>query len=170
MKKLIIVIALLLIFGILFVYPKTPKTTARFITNRTFERSEDAFFTREIVMYPSNVKIISPDNPSNLDIGIVGDPWNLNFGVLPVGVNGKRFVNVANYREITSKVKLVCYGDICSKVTFDKNNLILHEGDEEKITVTLNASSSVPGEYSGEIHIVSDIPKTPVISDLLGWK
>ena len=169
MKKLIIAIILILVLGMFFIFPENPETTANFITNRTFEKSEDIFFNREIVMYPSNVNIISPENPSDVAIGIVGDPWNLNFGILPVGVNGKRFVNLANYKEITSKVRLVCYGDICSKISFDKNDLILREGDEEKITVTLNTASSVPGDYSGEIHIVSEIPKMAVINNLLGW-
>jgi len=170
MKKiLIIAIVLLAILSLLFLLPKKPKTTASFITNRTFERSEDMLFIREIVKYPTNITIISPENPSKIPVGIVGDPWNLNFGVFPIGINGKRFVNVANYNEPISKIKLVCYGDICSMITFDKNDFILHKGDEAKITVHLNTSLSSPGSYSGEIHILSEIPKTSFISVLLGW-
>jgi len=170
MKKILIMgIILLAGLSILFLFLKNPRTTASFITSRTFERSEDVLFIREIVKYPSNVTIISPENPSNVPIGIVGDAWNLNFGILPVGVNGKRFVNVANYNEPLSKIKLLCYGNICPMITFDKNDFILHKGDEDKITVHLSTSSFSPGDYSGEIHILSEIPQNSFISVLLGW-
>ena len=170
MKKILVVaIVVLAILGVFLIFPKNPKTTASFITNMTFERSEDIFFIHEIVKYPSNVTIISLENPSNMAVGIVGDPWNLNFGVLPIGVNAKRFVNVANYNEPISKIELVCHGNICSKITFDKNDLILNKGNEDQITVYLNTSLSSPGNYHGEIHILSETPKNSFISVLLGW-
>jgi len=167
-RSILITILLLAVLGMLFLLNK-PKMTASFITNRTFERSEDIFFVYEVVKYPSNVTIISVENPSNMTVGIVGDPWNLNFGVLPVGVNGKRFVNVANYKEPMSKIRVVCFGNICSLITFDKNNFILHEGEESQITVSLNTNLSNPGNYFGEIHILSEIPKNSLISSVLGW-
>jgi len=170
MKKiLIITIVLIIIFGIFFFFSKKPKKTAGFITNRTSERTEDIFFIREIVKYPSNVTIVSPENPSNLTIGIVGDPWNLNFGVLPIGVNGKRFLNVANYKEPMYKIEINCYGNICPMINFDRNDFILHKGDEAKITVTLDTSLSSPGDYIGEIEVLSERPKFSFLSTILGW-
>jgi hypothetical protein len=170
MKKIfIITIVLLTILSILVLSTKKPKKTASFITNRTSERFEDIFFIYDVVKYPSNVTIISLENPSNIPIGIVGDPWNLNFGILPFGVKGKRFVNVANYDEPIYKTKLVCYGNICPMIKFDKNDLILHKGEEAQITVSLDTSLSPPGDYVGEIEVLSERPKFSFLITILGW-
>ena len=170
MKKILISsIVILAILVILSSFPEKPRTTAKFVTNRTIEVSEDWLFIRETTIYPSNVTIITQETSSNIPIGIVEDAWNINFGILPVGVNGKRFINVANYNQPMSKTRLVCHGSICPMITFDKNDFKLHKGDEVKISVHLNTSLSSAGDYSGEIHILSEIPKTSFISFLLDW-
>jgi hypothetical protein len=41
-------------------------------------------------------------------------------------------------------------------ISFDRNNIILHKGDELKVTVLLNSTLSTrTGNFTGEIDIVS---------------
>ncbi len=170
MKKLLIVVIVLVIFLFGLLFYKRPATKTGFVTNMTVERSENPLFFYEIIKYPSNVEIIPIEPGTSHRVGIVGDPWNVNFGVLQPGINGKRFLNVANYKEQTYHVKIVSYGNISSMISFSEDDFILYKGDEKKITVFLNTSLSTrPGNYTGEIDIISESTKIPFLGKILGW-
>jgi len=158
MKK-ILVILLIILFFVLFVLLSIfsePEVKTNFVKNETVEKKEDLFFVYETVMYPSNVQIIRLENKSNITIGITGDPWNLNFGVIPIGIESRRFLNLVNYKDENYKVEIQAYGNISPMISFDKNDFILHKGDELKITVLLNSTlSKETGNFTGEIDIFS---------------
>jgi hypothetical protein len=158
MKKKIIILLIILFFVLFILLSNFPGSEVKtsFVTNETAEKTEDLFFIYETVMYPSNVKIIKLENKSNITVGITGDPWNLNFGVVPIGVDSRRFINLANYKEKNYKVEMHAYGNISHMISFDKNNIILHKGDELKITALLNSTLSTgTGNFTGEIDIIS---------------
>jgi hypothetical protein len=87
---------------------------------------------------------------------ITGDTCNLNFGVIPIGIESRRFLNLVNYKDENYKVEIQAYGNISPMISFDKNDFILHKGDELKITVLLNSTlSKETGNFTGEINIFS---------------
>jgi len=171
MKKILIIVLLsLAVLGLSIIFSREKKVTTGFVTNVSFNVTEDLFFIHEIVKYPTNVTVVKLEDSSEVPIGITGDPWNINFGVLPVGVRGKRTINIANYKQPVFRIKIVCYGDICHMITFDKNDFLLHEGEEAQVVATLDTSlSPFSGDYKGEIDVISDRPKYSFISSILGW-
>ena len=169
MKKSLIMVVFLVILLLGLLFYKRPVTKTGFVTNVTTERSENPLFFYEIIKYPSNVEIISKESTS-ARVGIVGDPWNLNFGIFQPGINGKRFLNLANFKEQPYHVRLVSYGNISRMISFSENDFILYKGDEKKITVFLNSSLSIgPGNYTGEIDIISESTKIPYLGKIL-WR
>jgi len=152
----IIILLIILVLFLIFLIFYEPNVKTNFVENMTVEKTEDLFFVYETVMYPSNVQIIRLKNKSNITVGITGDPWNINFGLIPIGVESRRFVNLANYKNENYKVKINVYGNISPMISFDKNNFIMHKGDELKLTVLLNSTvSAKTGNFTGEIDIIS---------------
>ncbi len=158
MEKILLIILIILFFLLflrVFYFPE-PKIKTNFITNLTVEKTENPFFIHETIKYPTNVSIIKLMDKSNITVGMTVDPWNLNFGVVPIGVESRRFINLANYKEENYKVEIHAYGNISPMISFDRNNIILHKNDELKITVSLNSTLSTEiGNFTGEIDIVS---------------
>jgi len=170
MKKLLIVAIVLVICLLGLLFYKRPVTKTGFVTNMTIERTENPFFFYEIIKYPSNVEIIPPEPSTSYRVGITGDPWNVNFGVFQPGINGKRFLNVANYKEQEYHVKVICHGNISPMISFSEDDFILYKGEEKKITVFLNTSlSTESGNYTGEIDIISENTKIPLIGRIFAW-
>ena len=170
MKKIPIII-LIILFFVLFLLLSTfsgPKNKINFVENETVEKTEDPFFIYETIMYPTNVSIIKLENKTNITLGITGDPWNLNFGVVPIGVDSRRFINLANYKEENYKVEILVYGNISPMVSFDKNNIILHKGDELKVTALLNSTiATKKGSFTGEIDVISKGARYSFLEGLL---
>jgi len=155
-KKLVALFVLIFLLVILFLLLPEPEVKTSFVTNVTVEKTENPFFVYETINYPTNVRIIKLENKSNITVGIVGDPWNLNFGFVPIGIESRRFINLANYKEQNYRVEIKAYGNISPMISFDKSNIILHKGDELKVTVLLNSTLSPKiGNFTGEIDIVS---------------
>jgi len=139
-----------------------------FVKNMTTEKNVGLFFVYETVKYPSNVEIIKLENKSNITLGITGEPWNLNFGVIPVGIESRRFINLANKNEEIFRVEIYLYGNISPMVSFDRNNFILRKGDEVKVTALLNSTlSGGTGKFMGEIDIVSRRARIPFFNVIL---
>ncbi|MDI6826313.1 MAG: hypothetical protein QMD36_03945 [Candidatus Aenigmarchaeota archaeon] len=168
MKKIIIgfILIFLIISGMYF-YNKT-KVKPDFVANMSTEKKVDLFFVYEIVKYPSNVEIIESEKKSNITLGMTGDPWNLNFGIIPIGTESRRFMNLANKKEEIYKVEIYVYGNISPMVSFDRNNFILRKGDEVKVTALLNSTlSKGAGKFMGEIDIVSKRARIPFLNVIL---
>lgn len=174
MKKMIrglilaslILISLILMYEIHLYYGFNIKKD--FVKNMTTEKNSGIFFVYETVKYPSNVEIIKLENKSNISIGMTGDSWNLNFGVIPVGIENRRFINLANKNEGIYRVEIHVYGNISPMVSFDKNNIVLRKGDEVKITALLNSTlSERTGKFVGEIDVISKRSRIPLFNVIL---
>jgi hypothetical protein len=131
------------------------------ITNRTFFSYSDLFFKYEITRYPSSVEIVPVESSQQkILVGLSADPWNLNFGIIPVGKNfGKRFINLVNLKEKDAKIVLKVDGNISKFVKFSKNNFILHPNENVTIEVTFYAEGASVGNYTGVISVIVQRPK-----------
>ncbi len=129
-----------------------------FVENRTFEVYESPFFIFERVRYPSKVEIV--EEGERMLLGFVTDPWNLNFGIIPLGGYGTRNVKIFNSENYSVRVKLYAYGSINPLIKFEKNDLVLKPNETLTINIFLNTTNSTkPGNYTGEIDIVIKKPK-----------
>jgi len=128
--------------------------------NRTFERKEGIFFNKEITIYPSNVEIVEYlPNQSKLQIGVTIETWNINFGVLPEGVDGRRYLNLDNIEEGRYKILIKSAGNISSMINIDEDEFYLSPGEYRQVPVFLNTTGSKSGNYTGEIAVITIIPK-----------
>ncbi len=157
-------IVLLILLGIaIWYYPSGPR---QFVSNQTFEKYSDPFFDYEITRYPSNVEIILPQSKEKLTIGFVTDPWNINFGIIPVGSYGTRHLTITNSEKNKVRVNMKVYGNIKPLISFNKNNFILSPNGSVYIDVFLNTTEKTqPGNYTGEIDVMVKKPKF----DFLDW-
>ncbi|MEM5829352.1 MAG: hypothetical protein QW040_00065 [Candidatus Aenigmatarchaeota archaeon] len=148
----------LILFTLLTNLPYQPKGL---VENRTFEKYYDLFFTYEITRYPTSAQVLpAQPNHEKLTLGVVVDPWNLNFGIVPAGKNFvTRFVDLTNLKEKDAKIMVRVYGNISPFVNFTKNNFILKPNENAMIEVKFYAEKAEIGNYSGEIDVVVQRPR-----------
>lgn len=159
-RKIYFLIPLVLVAaGALFFYLES-LPVEQFVTNQTFVKYSDSFFSYEATKYPSNVKIVSPNyEQRNMTLGLVTDPWNINFGIIPLGGYGTRHLAISNSEKNKVKIDFKVYGDISSIVRFSKNSFILKPNESVYIDIVLNTSLlNKEGNYSGEIDVVVKKP------------
>jgi len=162
-KEITIAIVILIIF--LFIATLDPSGPTDLVNEKVISNYSNIFFDYKIIRYPTNVEIIQPEE--NVNIGIVADPWNLNFGSLPGnGSYATRYISITNSGEKYNRIKLKSYGNITSLLKFGKNDFTLSENGTTAVEVTLNTSSSEFGNYSGEIDAVIKVPKYDFLSVL----
>lgn len=179
MKGKIMVLILIILVSFLFFslykgyfsFYKGYSSPKNFVSNQTFERSEDTFFKYEILKYPTDVEIIKPEPRKQTSIGIVVDPYNLRFGRIPTGGNSvNRYVVLVNLQEKKAKVEFNVFGDISPMVSFSDNNFLLNAYENVTVTVLLSTTETTPpGNYSGEIDVVTKRPKYDFLYQILGW-
>ena len=143
-----------LIVGI-FIFSSVPLLQPNeFVTNKTFERKQSLFFNVEINRYPTKVQVMNYTK-EKITVGVNVDPWNLNFGIVPIGKNyASRFINLFNSNKKDVKVILKVYGNISEFVTFSKNNFYLKPNQSVTIKINFNAENASIGNYSGEIDVI----------------
>jgi hypothetical protein len=171
-KKLVIILVIILLALIGAILSLSgPGAPREFVTNRTFETWENLFLSYEIIRYPSHVEIIKQPElgKSNITVGVVVDPWNLNFGVIPTGGSrGRRFLILTNLKEKEAKIKLRAYGNISSMIGFGKNDFTLNKNENITVDVFLYTSeTTLLGNYSGEIDVIISRPKYDFLYNFL---
>jgi len=158
-KSFLIIILIFLFFVLIKLTFNT-----NFITNFLTEKTDKLFYVFELEKkYETKVSIID-QNTSDIFLGITAD--NLEFGIIPLSAVSKRFINLTNDDEINYIILLKSTGNISPMVKFDNNNFILHKGENTTITVLLDSSfASNPGNYTGEVSIISKRPRFSFLSD-----
>ncbi|MFH1473656.1 MAG: hypothetical protein ABIE55_02060 [Candidatus Aenigmatarchaeota archaeon] len=157
MKVVGIVVLVFLVVAFLFIFSKQPPVPEEFVSIRTVENYSTFFHNYEILRYPSSVEIMPIENLNEtIVIGFVTDPWNINFGIIPGnGSYVTRTIEVSNKGGDNNEVFLNAYGNISPLVVFSKNNFILKPDEKASIEIFLYSKDSEPGNYSGEIDVVS---------------
>jgi len=144
---------LIIVISSYYFYPR------EFVKNQTFEIYENPFFIFEKARYPSNVEIVEKGEEGML-LGFVTDPWNLNFGIIPLGGYGTRSITLFNSESSKVKVKLKAYGEIKDLVRFEKNDFILKPNEKVNVNIFLNTTNSTRiGNYTGEIDVIIKKPR-----------
>jgi hypothetical protein len=139
-----------------------------FVTGSSFENCTDMFFNDEITKYPSFVDVAKflPSNQS-LALGLVLDPWNLNFGTVPAGDNYvTRFIDLSNLKDKPVKITMASYGNLSGRVQFGKNDFILGPGEKTTVEVRAYATNATVGNYTGQIDIFVKKPKVRFLYDM----
>jgi hypothetical protein len=158
----IVFIILLIILGMLIanvsIYQQQPKELA---VDKSFVTYSDLLFNYEITKYPSGAEIsVTEPLQERLTVGVVVDPWNLKFGVIPAGNNfGTRFIDLSNLKEKEVKVSFKVYGNITPFVKFDENDFMLQPKENITVKVNFYTASAEVGNYSGEIDVIIQRPQ-----------
>lgn len=161
-KEIIIFVAFLILF--LFISTRDPEEPKEFVNDKVVSNYSNLFFNYKIIRYPTNVSIVS-FTTENIDVGIVTDPWNLNFGIIPGnGSYIKRYMNLNNFREKYNRIYIKAYGNITPLIKFSKNFFSLKENESTVIEVGLYTDSADLGNYTGEIDVIIKIPKYESLS------
>jgi hypothetical protein len=130
------------------------------VDDMTFKKYSSLFYDYDVVMYPSSVEVKSIESFSEgLEVGIVKDPWNLNFGSIPVTSSSIRYIEMANIGNKEVRVRFRVYGNISPFVTFSERAVKLNKNETSKVKVTFNSNGAEPGNYTGRIDRIVKIPK-----------
>jgi hypothetical protein len=162
-KSFLIIILIFLFFALIKLTFNT-----NLITDFLTEKTEKLFYVFKLEKnYEAKVSIVEQQNTFDIFLGVTSD--NLEFGIIPLGSVSKRFLNLANGNETNNKILLIATGNISPMVKFDKNNFVLHKNENATITVLLDSSlASNPGDYTGEVSIISKRPKFSFLSNMEG--
>ena len=156
-KEITIAIVILIIF--LFIATIDPSEPTELANEKTITNYSNLFFDYKIIRYPTSAEIV-PVTEENINLGVVTDPWNIKFGVIPGnGSSVRRYINIKNTNGNFSKIKLKTYGNITPLVNFSKNDFILNGNESAVIEVNLYSESADVGNYSGEIDVIVKAPK-----------
>lgn len=162
-----ILISLILYFITSTHYSPNPEV---FANEMDFYNHSDIFFNYEIWRYHSNVTVseLTMQNES-VTLGVVVDPWNLNFGIIPSGNNsGARVIEFDNMKENPAKVYVEVYGNLTPHVETSNNNFIIQPKENVVIDLIFEARNAAPGNYEGEIDVIIQKPKYSFIYSL--WR
>jgi hypothetical protein len=160
MKLKIIILVVVLILVLFFLSKNIRLSVKGFVTNATFDKSEDPIFKYEVIKYPCNFEIKKIRPQEEILIGVTVETWNLNFGTIPAGNRARRYIVLTNNKDERVKVNFNVYGNITPMISFSKNNFLISKNENLTITVSLiTTNTTSPGNYSGEIDVVTKIPK-----------
>jgi hypothetical protein len=164
-----LIIALIILVAAFVVLLNCNDTSKQIVSNQTFERKSDLIFNYEITKYPSHVQVSEVDlSKDNVTVGVVIDPWNLDFGIIPIGNNyGTRFVDLSNMKNQSATISFKTYGNITPFVKYSNNDFILSSNDKESVKVIFYATAAPVGNYSGEIDVIVKTVKYDFLSFLL---
>jgi len=138
------------------------------LANKTYEKYENSIFTYEVIRFPTFVDIIDFTD-DDLTIGISNDPYNLGFGIIPVGSMGKRVIRVDNNETIPSKVKIMKNGNISSFLEIGEDVFVLGMNETKSVDVQLKTGEDTEiGTYTGVIDLIIVKPKYKGFEFLLG--
>jgi hypothetical protein len=156
-KEVTIAIIILIIF--LFIATLDPFEPTDLVNEKTISNYSNLFFDYKIIRYPTSAEIV-PVTEENINLGIVTDPWNIKFGIIPGnGSYVKRYINIKNMNENFSKITLKTYGNITPLVNFSKNDFDLSGNESVAVEANLYTESAEFGNYSGEIDVIIKTPK-----------
>jgi hypothetical protein len=160
MKIEIISVLIVAVVAFMFIFSKEPAAPEDFVNNRTVENYSTFFYNYEILKYPSRVEIMPIESISeNVVLGFDTDPWNINFGIIPGnGSYATRTIEISNKEEKDNEITLRVYGNISPLVVFSRDKFILKPGEKSSIEIFLYSRDSEPGNYSGEIDVLSKKP------------
>lgn len=174
-QKIFIVIAVIIIAAAIFLSqaanpPK--KTFSDVVDEHSFSRESDTLYDYEINRYPSSA-VIGDTVSGNALIGFDVDPTKLNFGTIPAnGSYSRKVINLTGVADKKARVYIEARGDIKPFVNISKSDFVMDNGDKEEIEVFFytinNGLYADVRTYTGEIHVVVQVPKYDFVYGLWG--
>jgi len=158
-RAILLIISILVVVFLMFSLIEYVPMPREYVMNMTYKEYANVLYKYEIMMYPSRAEVtyVGPEQ-ERIGVGVVTDPWNLNFGSVPMGGSYSRYVDLTNIGEKDAKVIFRVYGNITPFVGFSKDNFILHPKESISVKITFKSSDEV-GNYTGRIDRIVKIPK-----------
>jgi hypothetical protein len=116
-----------------------------------------------IMVVASFIRITRQVAENESKIGVSIDPFNLNYGILPLGSNNTKMLVINNYEKGPVKVSLYVSGNISPFITFSENNFILDKTSKE---VWIKMAGASEGNFTGTLYASI---KKPLAGWLISW-
>ncbi len=123
-------------------------------------------FTKNMTQFNMSAQVIKISGPDT-KIGFAAQTDELNFGRVPLGGRSTKFIDVSNTFNSPVKLKAHLSGNITPLVDLSEQEVLLDPKETTQIRVTFN--SNAIGNYSGNINIISHIPKYSLCNWLLEY-
>ncbi|VVB52449.1 Uncharacterised protein [uncultured archaeon] len=115
-------------------------------------------YKEKVYRFPANFTVLPSDiGSSKLNIGVATDTASLNFGIVPVGFNVTKTLNITSPESNNAKIFIRVKGNISSQLNPSSDSVNLAPGT--KNIVTLVAAGTEIGEYSGEVQVIIKVPR-----------
>lgn len=133
------------------------------IGNVTVKVRDGILFKRETTKYPA--RIFVTEHLEKLGVSI--DPHELHFGRVAPNMSVRKRLNVHNGYDLPVKVNLVARGNISAMLSFEPRDFILQPNQSQEVEV--KAVARTVGNYTGEVHVVVNLPKYGWLTSFLSW-
>ena len=123
-------------------------------------------FTKNTTQFNMSAQVIKISGPDT-KIGFAAQTDELNFGRVPLGGRSTKFIDVSNTFDSPVKLKAHLSGNITPLIDLSEQEVLLGPKESTQMRVTFN--SNAIGNYSGNINIISHIPKYSLCHWLLEY-
>ncbi len=133
------------------------------LKNENFYIEENYFFKFEIRRFFSNISIISPNESKKLAFQL--EPEMLTFGTYTKTEDVKsvrRILFIKNDLYDIIYFKIICQGNICRNLKFEKELGKLNKNESQSIEIRFDIENATLGYYQGFVYVISIIPKNEI--------
>ncbi len=129
-------------------------------TTRIFEQKENILFRYEIIRYATRLNVTEfSHNKTTKELGMNLDPTNLYLGRIPISSSSEKTLNLTNNLNESYKMNFFVFGNISKLIKLEKE-IIIKPGENIEYLIIAKTDLTTPaGMYTGEIDIVTIIPK-----------
>jgi len=137
------------------------------VTEKTLDKASDTLFSYDIIKYPAEVEVTTPEPGKNPTIGFNVDTSVLNFGTLFANGTSKRQINMTSKDDRASHVKMYAFGPVKDMIKFNETEFLL--AGNKSIDIILSTGNAAPGTYKGEIDVMIQRSNNELMRRFLGF-
>ncbi|MFH1127228.1 MAG: hypothetical protein V1718_03930 [archaeon] len=124
-------------------------------------------FIKETKQFNMTAEAINASGP-NTKIGFAAQTYELNFGRLPLGGRSTKFIDVSNTFKSPVKIKTIIEGNIKQFIDLSDDEILLEPEKNTQLKITFNSLET--GNFSGNIKIVTYVPKYNMVNGLVEYR
>lgn len=165
LKKIILLILIIIVISLIIFIKNTIKLKLEPSDSlnesvRIFEQRENKLFRYEIIRYATRLNVTEfPHNKTTKEMGMNLDPTNLYLGRIPISSSSEKTLNLTNNLNESYKMNFFVFGNISKLIKLEKEITIKPGQNIEYLIIAKTDLRTPIGMYTGEIDIVTIIPK-----------
>ncbi len=142
------------------------------VSSNILESRQNPFFIETVERYPMSVEVVNTSE--KISLGVVAEAEIFRFGRINLGTQSRKVMTMRNPSNRAAKVRLYVFGSIANITRIGRWNMNWTEkreyviGPHQNISIEVGVEGIYPGNYTGELVVLSRIPKLP-IGGLVRW-